>query len=208
MNQHHDDRELLTLAGLARALQALPTPEPPAALWQRIEARLDALPPAENAPAMAAAATIRRGQRAWVALRWLRRSPAPWALAACLAALFLWFGAIHETDTRAPAGPQAVAAADAVAADVDLAALQRISAGLEAELKARRTRSVHFDDELARSEAALALLLGQVDQALASVADPGQARALWMQRIALLAGMNEQAVDSLPLGQVDWVQVD
>ena len=58
------------------------------------------------------------------------------------------------------------------------------------------------------SDGDLAAALEDIDVALAGAADEQRVQSLWTQRVALLAGLNEQATDPLPLGRVDWVQVD
>lgn len=92
--------------------------------------------------------------------------------------------------------------------ELDIARLQQVSARLEALLGAQRADSAIYDDQLVWTEAAMAAALGEVDRALASEPAPELARSLWTRRVALLAGLNEQAQDPLPLGRVDWVQVD
>jgi hypothetical protein len=186
-------------AALARALAALPQTPAPERIWQRLEHSLNAR---------------QRRQRAWRA--WLKRWPvglapsAALALAACSAALFLWFGAINDpqADGANAAEPAATAAAAVPAIEQDIARLQQVSARLETQLFARRADSSRYDDQLAWTEAAMAAALSEVDQALANGPAPVQARSLWTRRVALLAGLNEQAQDPLPLGRVDWVQVD
>lgn len=188
-------------AALARALAALPTPSAPEQIWQRLQHSLDR----QQSP---------RGLRGWLA-RWRSsgnwRSPS-WGLAAvvCGAALFLWFGEVNdvgrsiETDAATdPTTPLSLAAVEQ-----DIARLQRVSAQLEAQLGNRRADSTRYDDELAWTEAAIAAALADVDRTLASAPEPTAERSLWIRRVALLAGLNEQAQDPLPLGRVDWVQVD
>ncbi len=184
-------------AALTRALAALPQRAAPDRIWQRLQHSLDA----HERP--------RAGLSRWRA-RWsVSLAPtAALALAACSAALFLWFGAINDPETGGRAAPDSSASTAGSGIEQHIARLQQVSARLETQLAAQRADSTIYDDQLAWTEAAMSAALGEVDRALASEPTPEQARSLWTRRVALLAGLNEQAQDPLPLGRVDWVQVD
>lgn len=187
---------------LQSALRGLGTPSAPERIWQRIERSLDgeqqAAAQRRSAPlplrrAVGPAASLWRGR--WIGL-----------LAACCAALFLWFEGLQHPGPE----PQPLGGSEGTVADVNhnVLQLQQLSARLENELNLRRARSTRYDDDMALREAMLSSALGDIDQALAVTTDRNRERALWTQRVALLAGLNEQATDPLPLGRVDWVQVD
>lgn len=189
-------------ADLESALRGLSTAPAPERIWQRIERSLDGERQG-NAQRRSAAVPLRRTTAA-IASPWRVR----WIglLAACCAALFLWFEGLQHPGPEQV--PQAGTEASVVELNHKLLQLQQLSARLENELNLRRARSTRYDDDMALREAMLSSALGDIDQALAGSNDRERERALWMQRVALLAGLNEQATDPLPLGRVDWVQVD
>ena len=176
--------------GLADALRALPSPKTPDAVWQRIERSLEADPVAVHRPRAIP-------PPAWP--RWLG------LLAACCAALFLWFESIERPTAEQP---RPADSDDIAQVNQNVMQLQQLSARLEQELDQRRAQSTRYDDDMALREAMLAAALEDIDVALAGAADEQRVQSLWTQRVALLAGLNEQAADPLPLGRVDWVQVN
>lgn len=189
-------------ADLESALRGLSTAPAPQRIWQRIQRSLDG---DQHTAGLRRPPAVPLRRALWLAAsRW--RGPWIGLLAACCAALFLWFeGLQHPGAEQAPQAGSEVTVAEV---NHNLLQLQQLSARLENELNLRRARSTRYDDDMALREAMLSSALGDIDQALAGSNDRQRERALWTQRVALLAGLNEQATDPLPLGRVDWVQVD